>query len=196
MSSTSSGRAERRATTDDIRLVVDDGQLGTGARDDDVGGGELVGQQAGGHDPAAGAGGERRAPLGRAWLATTSSATPRPASATAAASPTSPAPTTTTFDRLNDPRRSSAISTAACETDAVPRPIPVSDRARLPTSSARRKSRLSDARGAPSLLGQLPCVADLAEDLGLAEHRRAQAGGHLEQVGDRLFVVLADEVDG
>ena len=38
-------------------------------------------------------------------------------------------------------------------------------------------------------------VPDLAEDLGLAQHRRAKAGGHLEQVGGGLLVVLADQVE-
>ena len=51
--------------------------------------------------------------------------------------PISPAPMTTMFLPSREPRMSVAISTAACETDAVPRLIAVSVRTRLPTSRAR-----------------------------------------------------------
>ena len=87
------------------QVVVDDGQLGPGARDDDVGGRELVGQQDGSPRPGRRCGRRVQRPAGRA-VGHDHSATPRPASATAAASPASPAPTTTTLDRLKDPRRS------------------------------------------------------------------------------------------
>ena len=76
----------------------------------------------------------------------------------------------------------SAISTAACDTDAVPRPMPVSVRARLPTSSGVAEQQVERGPGRALALGQLPRVADLAEDLGLAEHGRVEPGGHLEQV--------------
>ena len=110
--------------------------------------------------------------------------------------PTSPAPTTTTFWPASGPRRSSASSTAACETEAVPRPIAVSLRARLPTSTARRKRRFEVLRVAPSSLGEGPRRSDLAEDLGLPDHGRADARRHLEQVGGRLFLVLAARGEG
>ena len=48
------------------------------------------------------------------------------------------------------PRRSAAISTAAWLIDAVPRPMAVSVRARLPTRTAWRKSRSSVERTPPS----------------------------------------------
>ena len=108
MSSTSSGRAERRATTDDIRSWSMTGSSApvhvttTSA----VASSSANRREATTRPPVRAA---SAAPRSAVRLATTSSATPRPASATAAASPTSPAPTTTTFDRLNDPRRSSAI---------------------------------------------------------------------------------------
>ena len=87
-----------------------------------------------------------------------------------------------------------AISTAAWLTDAVARLIAVSVRARLPVSSAWRNSRFSVGLGAALGLRQLPRRAHLAEDLALAEHRRVEPGGDLEQVGDGSVVVLAVEV--
>ena len=86
------------------------------------------------------------------------------------------------------------ISTAAWLTDAVPRPMAVSVRARLPTRRAWRNSRSSVERTPPSSCGELPRGADLAEDLALAEHRRVETGGDLEQVAGRGLVVLAVEV--
>ena len=86
------------------------------------------------------------------------------------------------------------ISTAAWLIDAVPRPMPVSVRARLPVASAWRNSRLSVERDAALALRDLPRRADLAEDLALAEHGRVEAGGDLEQMGDRGVVVLAVQV--
>ena len=56
--------------------------------------------------------------------------------APATPSPISPAPTTRTRLPLSVPRISSAISTAACATEAVERLIPVSVLARFPDSSA------------------------------------------------------------
>ena len=71
--------------------------------------------------------------------------------------------------RSSEPRRSAAMATAAVDTDAMWRAMPVSVRARLPTSSAWRNSRLSGEPAVPFLLGPLPRLADLAEDLGLAD---------------------------
>ena len=65
-------------------------------------------------------------------------------------SPMSPAPTTSTRLPASEPSRSVAISTAAWLTEAVPRPMAVSVRTRLPTSIAVRNSRLSDALAPPS----------------------------------------------
>ena len=85
--------------------------------------------------------------------------------------------------RSSSPRCSVAISTAAWDTDAVARPIAVSVRARLPTSTAWRNSRFSAAREPPSACASSHADAHLAEDLVLAEHRRVEPGGDLEQVG-------------
>ena len=63
-------------------------------------------------------------------------ATPARDKAVATPSPISPAPTTRTLLPVKEPRISSAISTAACETEAVDLLIPVSVRARFPTSRA------------------------------------------------------------
>jgi hypothetical protein len=48
----------------------------------------------------------------------------------------SPAPSTSTRRPASVPSRSVAMATAACDTDAMWRPMAVSDRARLPTSTA------------------------------------------------------------
>ena len=86
------------------------------------------------------------------------------------------------------------ISTAAWLIDAVPRPMAVSVRARLPTRRAWRNSRSSVERTPPSSLADLPRRAHLAEDLALAEHRRVEPGGDLEEVLGGGVVVLAVEV--
>ena len=149
MSRSSRGRAERRATTDDIRswsMIGISAPVQVTTTSAEASSSPRV-EVCTTRPPTRSA---RADPRSGVRLATTSSATPLEASATAVPSPTSPAPTTTTFEPASDPSRSSAISTAAWETEAVPRPIPVSDRARLPTSSARRKSRFSAARVVPS----------------------------------------------
>ena len=105
-----------------------------------------------------------------------------------------PAPTTSTRLPSRPPSWSTAISTAAWLTDAVPRPIPVSVRARLPTLSAWRNSRLRLRAGAALGLRDLPRLADLTEDLALADDRRVEAGRDLEQVGDGGVVVLREQV--
>ena len=195
MSSTSSGRAERRATTDDIRSWSMTGSSApvhvttTSA----VASSSASRREATTRPPVRAA---SAAPRSGVRLATTSSATPRPASATAAASPTSPAPTTTTFDRLKRPEAllghldRGLRDGRGAPADPGLRPRPLAHLERPPEEQVERRA----GRALP--LGQLPCVADLAEDLGLPEHGRAQAGGHLEQVGGRLLVVLADEVEG
>ena len=76
----------------------------------------------------------------------------------------------------------------------MPRPIPVSVRARLPARRAWRNSRSSVDRTAPCSAGDLPRGADLAEDLALAEHGRVEPGGDLEQMRRGRLVVLAVEV--
>ena len=86
------------------------------------------------------------------------------------------------------------ISTAAWLTDAVPRPMAVSVRARLPTRKRVTEEQV-ERRPHPALVGgDLPRTAHLAEDLALAEHRRVEAGGDLEQVAGGRLVVLAVEV--
>ena len=50
--------------------------------------------------------------------------------------------------------------------------------------------------GGALLAGPLPRLLHLAEDLALAEHRRVEAGGDAEEVGDRRRVVVDVEVVG
>ena len=129
-------------------------------------------------------------------LATTMSTSPAAPMATAMPSPISPAPSTSTRRPLSVPSRSVAIATAACATEVMPRPMPVSVRARLPTSSAWRNSRLSDDAGRAFGAGDVPRRADLAEDLALADHRGVEPGGHGEQVRHGRVVVVDVEVVG
>ena len=89
-----------------------------------------------------------------------------------------------------------AIATAACATEVMPRPMPVSVRTRLPTSSAWRNSRFSADPVVALGTGPFPCVADLAEDLALADDRRVESGRDREQVRDRGLVVVDVEVAG
>ena len=109
-------------------------------------------------------------------------------------SPIAPAPTTVTRRPWMLPWCSTAISTAAWLTEAVPRAMPVSVRARLPTPIAWRNSRFSERAGATFALGDLPRLAELAEDLGLADDRRVEPGGDLEQVPHGGVVVLGVQV--
>ena len=83
-------------------------------------------------------------------------------------SPMSPAPRTSTRRPASEPSRSAAMATAACDTEAVPRAMSVSVRARLPVSTAWRNSRLRIGPAAPSS-GPVPGRAHLTEDLALAE---------------------------
>ena len=96
------------------------------------------------------------APRSAVRLATRISPAPARCNATATPSPIVPAPTTSTRRPSRPPSRSTAISTAAWLTDAVPRPIPVSVRARLPTPSAWRNSRLRLRAGAAFATARSP----------------------------------------
>ena len=58
------------------------------------------------------------------------------------------------------------------------------------------EQRFSVARAVPSALRDLPRVADLAEDLGLAEHGRVETRGHREEVTRGALVEVAVEVVG
>ena len=91
------------------------------------------------------------------------------------ASPISPAPSTSVVFPASDPSSATASATAACESDVVPRAMAVSDRTRLPTSRAWRNSVDSTGPAGRLVPGGLPGVADLAQDLALAQHRRVQA---------------------
>ena len=66
----------------------------------------------------------------------------------------------------------------------------VSAWARLPTRRPCWNSELSAAPTVPSLLAGAQRLADLAEDLALADHHRVEPGRHLEQVRDRRLVVV------
>ena len=110
--------------------------------------------------------------------------------------PISPAPMSSTRRPSNEPRRSRAIITAACDTDVVWRAIDVSVRARLPTSTAWRNSKLSPARGRALALGPLPRHSHLPENLAFAEHGRVDTRGHREQMTGGDVVVEGIEVVG
>ena len=83
-----------------------------------------------------------------------------------------------------------ASATAADETDTACRPIAVSVRARLPTSTAWRNVRDEQRPAGRLVLGRVPRLAHLAEDLALADDHRVEAGGHPEEVRDRGVVVV------
>ena len=83
-----------------------------------------------------------------------------------------------------------ASATAADETDTAWRPMAVSVRARLPTSIAWRNVRDRSGPLAPSRSATLPRLADLAEDLALADDHRVEPGGDAEEVRDRGVVVV------
>ena len=70
----------------------------------------------------------------------------------------------------------------------------VSVRARLPTRRAWRNSRSSVERTPPCWTAPPASAADLSEDLALAEDRRVEPGGDLEEVGRGGVVVLGEQV--
>ena len=87
--------------------------------------------------------------------------------------------------RQLEARRPSAPSQASSRS-------PVSACTRLPTRSACCTSSLSDRPTAgPALLRRAQRVADLTEDLGLADHHGVQPAHDLEQVLDRGVLVVA-----
>jgi len=73
-----------------------------------------------------------------------------PASACAMASPISPAPSTRVVFPANDPSSAPATATATCDSEVVPRAMAVSERTRLPTSSAWRNRVASTGPIMPS----------------------------------------------
>ncbi len=83
-------------------------------------------------------------------LATSTRSAPALRRAMAMARPIAPAPSSTRCGRRRCRGARPAISTAACDTDAVPRAMPVSVRARLPVSTAWRNSRLRVGPTVPS----------------------------------------------
>ena len=66
----------------------------------------------------------------------------------------------------------------------------VSVRARLPTSTAWRNVRDEQRPAGRLVLGRVPRLAHLAEDLALADDHRVEAGGHPEEVRHRGVVVV------
>ena len=87
-------------------------------------------------------------------------------------------------------------ATAADEIDTAWRPMPVSVRARLPTSTAWRNVRDSSWPRGAFALGGLPRLADLPEDLALADDHRVEPRGDAEEVRDRGVVVVRVELVG
>ena len=116
---------------------------------------------------------------------TTSSATPRRRSVATASAPIEPAPTITSArcrgasGAEHRGRRRPARPTT---TDAPARSMPVSACTRLPTRSACCMSSCSTLPTASGSAAARVRVAQLAEDLRLADHHRVQAGGDREQV--------------
>ena len=123
-----------------------------------------------------------------------------------------PAPASASADALA--RRSPAPSTstrAAVERDqssarrARPRPTrptPRGGRSRSRCGPACRPRPPGGTRATSSwpdcalVLGELPRLAHLAEDLALADDHRVEAGGHAEEVRDRAVVVVRVQVVG
>ena len=93
-----------------------------------------------------------------------------------------PAPTTRTPGAgSSGPSVRAACSSPASTRDTPARSIPVSAWARLPTRSACWNSALSAPAGLPVGLRGAQRVAQLAEDLALADGHRVQAAGHGER---------------
>src|SRR5262249_295272 len=125
-----------------------------------------------------------------------------PARAWAMPSPISPAPSTSTRLPSSVPSCSAAIATAACDTDVVPREIAVSDRARLPTSTACPNTPASTAPPTPPSpppprtpeAGHPPRAPPPPEDLAFTDDCPVEPRRHLEQVSDGGVLVVAVEV--
>ncbi len=78
----------------------------------------------------------------------------------------------------------------------MPRAMPVSVRARLPTSSGVAEQHGQARAGGALVAAALPGVADLAEDLALAEHGGVEAGGTEKRWATAAVVVVGVEVVG
>ena len=192
MSTTSSGRRRRRSA-DDV-VAGDDALARRRAGEHDVGGGERVAEAVEADGAAADAPGEvaprcgvrlhdgdrrRRRPCAARWRRRRPSRRRR--------------------RRARGGRRArrggrSTISTAAWLIDDVPRPIAVSRAGPLADAQGVAEQQVERRAHAALVLGDLPRRAHLAEDLALAEHRRVEPGGDLEQVLGGGVVVLAVEV--
>ena len=66
----------------------------------------------------------------------------------------------------------------------------------MPTRSAVWKTAWKIGPTVLRSIGRPVGLADLAEDLALAQHQALQAGGDAEQVADDPLVVVADQVPG
>ena len=110
------------------------------------------------------------------------------ASAWVTPSPISPAPTTSTRSPASAPWRwRAARATAPWESEVIPL------RSRFPSGPAcRSRPHGGTVRRAPArrLLGHrpFPGSTDLIQNLGLAQHRRVQPGGHREEVVGHVVV--------
>ena len=111
-------------------------------------------------------------------------------------SPTSPAPSTSTRRPSSDPSRCAATATAADDTDTACRPMAVSVRDALADLDRLAEHPRQQRAGRALALGRQPRLADLAEDLALADDHRVDAGRHPEQVRDRGVVVVRVQVVG
>ena len=103
---------------------------------------------------------------------------PRPPARRAMPSPISPAPSTSTRRPSSEPSCSAASATAADEIDTACRPIAgLGARPACPTSIAWRNVRDEQRAAGALVLGELPRLAHLAEDLALADDHRVEPGG-------------------
>ena len=93
-------------------------------------------------------------------------------------------------------KTSRATSTATLATESLPWSMPVCSRTFLPTWRRGLEDGVEDRPDRLALDGRAVGVADLAEDLPLAQDQALQAGRDAEQVADGPLVVVADQVAG
>ena len=110
-------------------------------------------------------------------------------------SPIFPAPMTSTVLSAKESKTSRATSTATLATEGFPWSMPVW-RTALPIPQRRLEDLMEDRPDRLARDGRLVGVADLAEDLPLAQHEALQAGRDAEQVPDGPLVAVADQVSG
>ncbi len=99
-------------------------------------------------------------------------------------SPIFPAPMTSTVLSAKESKTSRATSTATLATDSFPWSMPVWARTALPTRKRRLEHVVEDRADRLARAGRVIGVADLAEDLSLAQHQALEARRDAEQMAD------------